>query len=131
MLERTKKRWATLDEIGLEELCDRIGQGESLREIAYMYEMPYSTLWRWFQQSEAHRQALQSAIEVDAHGMVEDLLKIADESNDARLRYDARKWLVSKKLWRIYGEKAQHEISGPDGGPIPTSLIIKFREPSQ
>ena len=38
----------------------------------------------------------------------------------SRLRVDTRKWLLSKALPKIYGDKVTAEISGPDGGPIKT-----------
>ena len=34
----------------------------------------------------------------------------------ARLRVDARKWVASKLLPRVYGEKIEH--SGPEGVPL-------------
>jgi hypothetical protein len=42
----------------------------------------------------------------------------------SRLRVDTRKWLLSKALPKIYGDKV--ELHGPDGGP----LQIKWAEPS-
>lgn len=38
----------------------------------------------------------------------------------SRLRFDARRWLLSKCLPKIYGDKIEH--SGPDGGPIAVTL---------
>lgn len=35
-----------------------------------------------------------------------------------RLRVDTRKWVLSKMLPRVYGDKIQQEVSGPDGGPV-------------
>lgn len=39
----------------------------------------------------------------------------------SRLRVDTRKWLLSKALPKIYGDKITTEHSGPDGGPIEVS----------
>ena len=75
------------------------------------------------------------------HMMAEELLEIADDgSNDymtrenkngeehevlnaehvqrSRLRVDTRKWLLSKVLPKVYGDKVMQEITGKDGGPI-------------
>ncbi len=37
-----------------------------------------------------------------------------------RLRVDTRKWLLSKTLPKIYGDKVIQELTGKDGGPIQT-----------
>ena len=69
--------------------------------------------------------------------MADELLEIADDGrNDriadedgnertdhdviarSRLRVDTRKWLLSKALPKIYGDKVQNEHSGPGGAPI-------------
>ena len=36
----------------------------------------------------------------------------------SKLRYEGRRWLASKALPRIYGDKQVTELSGPSGGPI-------------
>lgn len=76
--------------------------------------------------------------------MADELLEISDDGlNDrmvdddgneridydhiarSRLRVDTRKWLLSKALPKIYGDKIQSEVSGPNGGP----LVITWDEP--
>lgn len=75
------------------------------------------------------------------HMLAQELLEIADDgTNDymtresksgeeyevvnkehvqrSRLRVDTRKWLLSKVLPKVYGEKVVQEITGKDGGPI-------------
>ncbi len=50
----------------------------------------------------------------------EDTITVVDHEHIARskLRIDTRKWLLSKALPKIYGDKTAHEVSGPDGAPI-------------
>jgi hypothetical protein len=56
--------------------------------------------------------------------MADELLDISDgEKEDSaadrdRLRLDTRKWLLSKCLPKIYGDKTSTEITGKDGQPI-------------
>lgn len=38
----------------------------------------------------------------------------------SRLRVDTMKWMLSKALPKIYGDKVFSEVSGPGGGPIET-----------
>lgn len=77
------------------------------------------------------------AREIGYHVMADELLEIADDGiNDrivdedgnertdhdviarSRLRVDTRKWLLSKALPKIYGDKIQNEHTGANGGPI-------------
>lgn len=43
---------------------------------------------------------------------------------DKRLRFDARRWYLSKLAPKRYGDKVSQEISGPDGGPVRTTVTI-------
>jgi hypothetical protein len=40
-----------------------------------------------------------------------------------RLQIDTRKWMLSKMLPKIYGEKVTQEITGTDGGPITMASV--------
>ena len=44
----------------------------------------------------------------------------------SRLRVDTRKWVLSKMLPKVYGEKTAMEHSGPGGGPIEVADISKL-----
>ena len=39
----------------------------------------------------------------------------------SKLRVDTRKWILSKALPKIYGDKITAEHTGPDGAPLPDS----------
>jgi len=43
----------------------------------------------------------------------------------SKLRFDARRWLLSKCLPKIYGDRLEH--TGPDGGPIQVT-VARFTE---
>ena len=47
----------------------------------------------------------------------------------SRLRIDARKWLASKLAPKECGDKLAAEVNGPDGGPVNTSLTVRFIDP--
>jgi hypothetical protein len=65
--------------------------------------------------------------------MAEELLEISDgedgqaDTHRDRLRVETRKWLLSKALPKIYGDKTTHEHAGKNGGPIQ----IKWMESRQ
>lgn len=43
----------------------------------------------------------------------------------SKLRFDARRWLLSKCLPKIYGDRLEHV--GPDGGPVQVA-VVRFTE---
>lgn len=58
------------------------------------------------------------------------MLEVArDKSRDPRCRaveIDALKWRLCKLAPKRYGDKVTSEVSGPDGGPVPVEITIKF-----
>lgn len=40
-----------------------------------------------------------------------------------RLRIDSRKWMLSKMLPKVYGDKLQTEHTGPNGGPVQLTAV--------
>jgi hypothetical protein len=64
--------------------------------------------------------------------LAEDLLEITDSPvnsldngatdsgavNKQRLQVDTRKWLLSKMLPKVYGDRIHTELTGADGGPV-------------
>ena len=75
--------------------------------------------------------AYQIAKQIRAEAWADELVGIADStlacSDDVsrnKLRVDTRKWLLSKLLSNQYGEKAKHEITGANGGPVKTENTV-------
>lgn len=125
-----------------DKLCIRLAEGESLRSICTDDEFPdKSTVIRWLATKPEFCDRYAQAKQVSTYLMAEDILDIADDSqNDfieklakdggresglspeniqrSRLRVDSRKWLMAKLMPNRYGEKQQLEHSGPDGKPI-------------
>lgn len=121
-------------------ICDRLADGESVRAICRTDGMPNErTVRRWAADPE-HPFAPQYARsrEIGYMKMADELLEIADDgSNDwmvregkdgaeswvlngehvqrSRLRVDTRKWLLSKMLPKVFGDKMTNEVVGKDG----------------
>lgn len=115
------------------ELLSRIADGDSLRTIAKDARMPApSTFMDWVRKDPelAERYARAREIGMDAIG--EEILEIVDSSTPEtavrdRLRYDARRWYLSKLAPKKYGEKVQH--TGADGdGPVQIEHSTAARE---
>jgi hypothetical protein len=120
-------------------ICERLAAGESLRAICRDDGMPTEAavrLWarddvQGFASQYAHARAL------GYERLAEELLEIADDGSSdthqdadgnertnaevvarSRLRVDTRKWLLSKMLPKVYGERSTHEHVGENGGGI-------------
>jgi len=53
--------------------------------------------------------------------LADQVLDIADAGEDVirdRLRFDARRWYLSKLAPKRYGERIHTELTGADGGPV-------------
>jgi hypothetical protein len=43
----------------------------------------------------------------------------------SRVRIDTRKWLLSKMLPKVYGDKSEVAVTGPNGGEVQTWVTRK------
>lgn len=137
-------------EVVAEEICKRLSEGESLRSVCRGEDMPHESTVRSWAMNREHPFSTHyaHARERGYLSMAEELLEIADDaSNDwmerhdkdgnsigwvingdhvqrSRLRVDTRKWVLSKMLPKIYGDKIVQELTGKDGGPIETKSDI-------
>ena len=128
-------------------ICERLIEGQSLREICRDDDMPGErTVYAWLSQREDFQQRYALAREAQADLMAEEILDIADNaSNDwmerngddnegwqvngehiqrSRLRVDSRKWLMSKLKPKKYGDKVQH--SGDPDNPVRHAIQVTF-----
>lgn len=127
-------------------ICERLVLGESLRAICRDDDMPsISSVFKWLRENSEFSNQYARAKEEQADTLADEIVEIADEKEyekvefegvalavkfDStavarnRLRVDARKWAASKLKPKKYGDKVSQEISGPDGGAIPTTITV-------
>lgn len=127
-------------------ICDDLSKGMTLREVCRADDMPpESTVRLWALRDEQGFSAQYTqAREIGYHAMADELLEIADDgTNDwmerngddgagwavngehvqrSRIRLDTRKWLLSKALPKVYGDKLDHTSS--DGTMRPQVIEI-------
>ena len=132
------------------EICARISEGRSVREIVKDNKMPSSsTIFRWLLDERYKKfwEQYKKARNIQAELMFEELLEIADDgSNDwvermgksgeswwqvngetigrSRLRVDTRKWYLSKVLPKKFGEKLDMTSGGEKLAVMPSTLNI-------
>jgi hypothetical protein len=114
-------------------ICELLAEGWTLRQVCSEPGMPSkATVLRWTQGEGPFADHYARAREVGYHSMADELIEIADDGrndwieregrggqtyialNDeavarSKMRIDTRKWLLSKALPKIYGDK--HDIS--------------------
>lgn len=124
-----------------ERICERLANGETLRAICNSDDIPAENtirLWASDKESPFSAQYLR-AREIGYRLMADELIEIADDgTNDyvererengtkhvvfdaehvqrSKLRVDTRKWLLSKALPKIYGDKL--EVGGDPDKPL-------------
>ncbi|WP_152027386.1 hypothetical protein [Brucella pituitosa] len=92
-------------------ICAEISSGLSLRTICGKEGIPsQTTIFRWLSEHKDFREQYARAREAQMEAMAEDILEIADfedkeDVQRARLRIDARKWLMAKMAPKRYGDK--------------------------
>ena len=140
---RPTKRSPELADALLEQIADGMSLVKSCKELGISTPL----VFRWIDDDEDFRSKYAKAREAQAEKLADEIVSIADETEvtsvvtpegvvdfklDAtavarnRLRVDARKWVASKLLPKKYGDKVQQEVTGADGGPIQTSITVKF-----
>ena len=123
-----------------DEICERLAKGESLRSICSDRYMPPESTVRVWVKNEAIDFGAQYAIarSIGYEQMAEELIAISDAdyrlANDsgvdgaavaqARLMSDNRKWLLSKMLPKIYGDRVTQELVGDGERPIVTRIEL-------
>jgi hypothetical protein len=125
-------------------ICARLAAGETLRAVCRDEDMPsHATVIAWAK-VEPFSDQYAKAREAGYRVMADEILEIADDgANDtyqdeegntrtnidvlgrSRLRVDTRKWLLSKALPKIYGDKIAH-VGGEDGDS-PIRVITEIR----
>lgn len=130
------------------EICARLADGQSLKEICKSDDMPArSTVFSWLAAHKTFTDMYMRAREVQADALFDEIVAIADDgSNDymerlndagegvgwqengealrrSALRVDARKWVVAKLLPRKYSEKHTTIL---EGGDKPVGVDVKL-----
>ena len=117
-----------------EMICAGLAEGHSLLSICEALGVAYSTACDWERDIPAHSVNAARARELGCHALAAQALAIADTPHlgvvrttkadggieeraedmtaHRRLQIDTRKWLISKWLPTVYGDKQQIEHSG-------------------
>lgn len=133
-------RPSTFDAAKAKIICEMIVDGMSLRKACLDVNIPPSTFLRWCDDHPELGEQYAKHRRLQAELLAAELLEIADDkTNDvivtedgrmiantefisrSRLRVDTRKWILSKMLPKIYGDKIA--IGGADDLPAIQSNV--------
>lgn len=101
-------------------ILDRLAKGESLRSICRDQGMPDEAavrLWA-LKDRDGFKAAYHEARNLALDAMADEVIAIADGENSTgdpirdRLRFDARRWYLSKLAPKRYGDVMRYEVSG-------------------
>lgn len=97
-------------------ICERLSQGDSLVKICRDETMPRrERVHEWIRENGDFAERYARAREDQADHFADEIVAIADEepdSNRARVRVDARKWVAAKLKPKRYGERTTLEHEG-------------------
>ena len=105
----------------VEQICDGLASGNSLRSICREMGLPQSTVrYALKADPDAFAQTAR-ARELGCDALADECIEISDNKDldpaDRRVRIETRLKLLGKWSQR-YGDKVDHTLSGPDGGPV-------------
>ena len=93
-------------------LLDAIAGGMTLKEVCATNDLPKTSVLRWI--STEYLDQYACALRARADMQAEEIIEIADkkyttneELTAAKMRIDARKWLMSKMAPKKYGDKVE------------------------
>jgi hypothetical protein len=107
--------------------------GESLRKICADDHLPEAaTVHRWvIEDREGFYKQYTRARQAQAVMWAEEILEMADDSDAdhqrSRLQVDTRKWLLSKVLPKVYGDKVT--LSGDTANPLQVQVTRTIVRP--
>lgn len=123
-------------------ICERLAKGESLRKAAEAEDTAHSTVLLWVKEHKDFADQYARAREIGYQLLADEIVEISDDgSNDtyqtengpatnhdviarSRLRVDTRKWMLSKMLPKVYGDKLIH--AGDPDNPVATVTRVEL-----
>jgi transposase-like protein len=132
------------NQVAADAVCALLEDGKSLRAACRELELSPRTILDWTRANEAFSAQYTRAREVGYKLLADEIIDIADEKEVQvryegedttldlsptaiarnRLRVDTRKWMLSKMLPKIYGDKL--ELSGDKENPLQFNMNIHF-----
>lgn len=103
----------------LEEFCRRVASGRSVANVCAEDDMPADkTIWQWLSQDKSFADDYARAVQARAVHHADGILDLEQKllsgeipPDVARVAIDTRKWVASRLLPKIYGDKQTVDVS--------------------
>lgn len=137
------------DPVLAQKILDRLSETGSLRRVCAELHVSRNSIIPWVtDNTEGFGDAYARAKEHGIDMLVEETLDIADDgTNDymegkhgpeldsehiqrSKIRVETRRWLAERMAPRKYGVLNKHEVSGTNGGPVQTQVVIATGVPT-
>ena len=109
-------------------ICTGISEGKSLRSLCVAEDMPSEAcVRRWVvDDHEGFAAQYTRARDIGLDCVADEVFEIADNTTGDhqrdRLRFDARRWYLSKLAPKRYGDKIAHVGGDPESGDRPVQV---------
>lgn len=128
----------------LEEVCGLLVEDKTLVEIAKKLKFDRSNFLRYIllPGNEEMFKMYMDARKAQALGWADDMIEISEGKTDYynsenaaervsrdSLKLRAKQWLASRIMSTVFGDRVAQEISGKDGGPVETKIMIDAPRP--
>jgi hypothetical protein len=130
-MPKDRREYLTYSTEIADELCGLLAEGKSIRQITELPGMPSRrAVQYWMSRYPDFREKYECAMMLLAEFWAHEIIEIADDSsgdfiinergeravdheniNRARLKVDARRWLLSKILPKRYGDRVQADVT--------------------
>lgn len=96
-------------------ICEQVAQGKTLLSICRQKDMPsYKVARDWKERNTDFRAMFARALADSADALADEIREIMVDplldSNEKRVRIDTLKWIASKRLPKVYGDRIQSDI---------------------
>ena len=91
----------------LDEMAQRIAMGQSLVKVCESWDVPYMKFYAWLTADPGRFSVLMNALAAKGFVEADEIKDIADESGDAKLMVDARKFRVPKLSPVVWGDSRE------------------------
>lgn len=137
---KSRDLYDRLDRLGVEWVCDRLINGQSVRAIARELDASATAVLKWLDRDPGKMRQYQLARQAQADALVDEIIDLADEPvpvgldgrmdsaavNDKRLRIDTRKWIASKFRPGLYGDRVEVSADVSTKHETPDQIMAKI-----
>lgn len=115
----------------VDDVCERVAEGQTIREIAAAYGVTAGTVMKWVTATESHTLQYARAREAASDLFEADIIHRAKNIEDAaaaRVEIDALKWVAARRSPKKYGDRVNHVSDDRSMTPAPALDVGKLSD---